>query len=69
MVKILLCNLSIKLIQGVPVRVEIGPRDLKEGNYVAVRRDNSVKQTFSLKSFVADTIKLLSDIHDSMFEK
>jgi len=32
-------------IKGVPVRIEVGPRDLKEGNVTIVRRDTGEKRT------------------------
>jgi prolyl-tRNA synthetase len=35
-------------LKGVPVRIEVGPRDLKEGNVTIVRRDTGDKQTVSV---------------------
>lgn len=32
-------------LKGVPVRIEVGPRDLKEGNVTIVRRDTGEKRT------------------------
>merc|ERR1712032_1493184 len=32
-------------LKGVPIRVEIGPRDMKNSQYVAVRRDSGEKLT------------------------
>jgi len=39
-------------IKGVPVRVEIGPRDLAEGNAVLVRRDTGVKESVAIDAVV-----------------
>ncbi|MBQ5343483.1 MAG: proline--tRNA ligase [Oscillospiraceae bacterium] len=43
-------------MKGVPVRVEIGPRDIENGNCVLVRRDNGEKTVVSLDS-VEDSVK------------
>ena len=32
-------------LKGVPVRIEVGPRDLKEGNVTVVRRDTGAKES------------------------
>ena len=37
-------------LKGVPVRVEVGPRDLAEGNVTVVRRDTSRKEQVSVES-------------------
>ena len=42
-------------LKGVPVRVEVGPRDLAEGLATVARRDNGEKQTVPLAA-VADTV-------------
>ena len=55
-------------IKGVPLRVEVGPRDLKEGVVALVRRDNGEKHTLSLE-VVAETARgLLEEIQRDMFE-
>ncbi|MBP1555496.1 MAG: proline--tRNA ligase [Oscillospiraceae bacterium] len=43
-------------MKGVPVRVEIGPRDIENGNCVLVRRDKGEKTVVSLDS-VEDSVK------------
>jgi prolyl-tRNA synthetase len=51
----------------VPLRVEVGPRDLKEGVVSLVRRDNGSKLTLSL-DVVAETARtLLEEIQFDMF--
>ena len=50
-------------MKGVPVRVEIGPRDIENGNCVLVRRDNGEKVTVSLQNVeqsVKDTLDALA---------
>ncbi|MBQ8080334.1 MAG: proline--tRNA ligase, partial [Clostridia bacterium] len=55
-------------LKGVPVRVEIGPRDIENGVATVVRRDTFEKQTVALDS-LADTVKaLMSDITANMYE-
>ena len=52
---------------GVPVRLEIGPKDIENNQCVLVRRDTREKIFASLDG-IEDTIKkLLQDIHDSMY--
>jgi prolyl-tRNA synthetase len=49
-------------LKGVPVRVELGPRDLAEGNVTVVRRDRNEKATVPLANVVAHIVDLLDDI-------
>jgi prolyl-tRNA synthetase len=46
-------------IKGVPLRVEVGPRDLKEGVVTLVRRDNAEKSTMPLDEVAARAPRLL----------
>ncbi|NLE06450.1 MAG: proline--tRNA ligase, partial [Crenarchaeota archaeon] len=56
-------------LKGIPIRVEIGPRDIKQQQVVLVRRDLAQK-LFVKESEVATAVeKLLEDIQSSMFEK
>ncbi len=54
-------------MRGVPVRIEIGPRDLAENKCVLVRRDTLEKMEVSLDSVVEEIIKLLLEIQNSMY--
>lgn len=56
-------------LKGVPIRVELGPRDIQQRQIVAVRRDLSEKITFKEASAVQDVKTLLDKIHESMFNK
>ncbi len=55
-------------MNGVPVRVEIGPRDLESGSAVVFRRDTLEKQTCPLAG-IADTLSaLLKTVQRDMLE-
>jgi len=55
--------------QGVPVRIELGPRDVGKGVMVMVRRDTGAKVTAKLDEAVESLKNLLEDIHETMFSK
>ena len=50
-------------IKGVPVRIEIGPRDLAEGLVTRVRRDTSEKESIEVGAVAATVPGLLEEIH------
>ena len=53
-------------MKGIPVRLEVGPRDIENGTVVLVRRDTFEKITVPMEN-IADTIKkLLDDIQKNM---
>ena len=54
-------------IKGVPLRVEVGPRDLKEGLVTLVRRDNGAKAPLALDTVAANALALLGEIQADMF--
>jgi prolyl-tRNA synthetase len=56
-------------MKGVPVRVEIGPRDLKNNVATIVRRDNGNKETAPLANIVEEVRKRFEAVHKSLFEK
>ncbi len=55
-------------MRGIPLRLEIGPRDIENKNAVFFRRDKMEKGTISLDSdnFMAEINELLSDINENM---
>ncbi|MBW2226558.1 MAG: proline--tRNA ligase, partial [Deltaproteobacteria bacterium] len=57
--------------KGVPVRVEIGPRDIAENSVYVGRRDKGHKDKVSLQRdhFVGDIVKILDEIQDTLFER
>ena len=56
-------------MKGVPVRLEIGPRDIENNSCVLVRRDNGEKITASLDNIEETVTALLDDIQNSLYEK
>jgi len=53
--------------RGVPLRIEVGPRDLKEGKAVVVRRDSGEKLSVPLDKL--DVQAMFSQIEDNMRTK
>lgn len=55
--------------KGVPVRVEIGPRDLEKGGVFMARRDTGEKQPMERAAFVAGIRDLLEEIQSNLFQR
>ncbi len=55
-------------MRGVPVRLEMGPRDLENGVCIAVRRDTLEKQEIKLEELPEKLGELLQNIQTNMFE-
>ena len=53
-------------LRGIPLRLEIGPRDLDANQCVLVRRDTRVKRTVTLDSIGEDVADLLNMIQTDM---
>jgi prolyl-tRNA synthetase len=56
-------------LKGVPLRVELGPRDLKAKQVVLVRRDTGAKRTVKASVLESEAEKELNHIHGSLFRK
>ena len=56
-------------MRGIPVRVEIGPRDIENNEAVLVRRDTHEKITVSLDEIEAKVGELLDTIQNDMLER
>lgn len=56
-------------MRGVPVRLEIGPRDIENNQCILARRDTGEKITVSLDSIVPTVQDLLSQIQENMYQK
>ena len=56
-------------MQGVPLRVEIGPKDMENNQCVLVRRDTREKQFVSLDQLEAAVEQGLQDLHDAMYQR
>lgn len=53
-------------MRGVPLRIEVGPRDIKENQALLVRRDTMKKETFLLDSLKERVPEILEEIQRSM---
>ena len=56
-------------MKGVPVRIEIGPRDIANDQVVVVRRDSLEKATLSMNGLEQSVKDLLQSVHDGMYQK
>lgn len=56
-------------MQGVPLRLELGPKDMEQGQCVLVRRDNGEKTVVPLENLTDTVEKMLADVHQNMYEK
>lgn len=54
-------------MRGIPVRVELGPRDLENNTCILVRRDTLEKIEVSLDNVCEEIIKLLLEIQNNMY--
>jgi prolyl-tRNA synthetase len=54
-------------LKGVPIRIDIGPRDLRQGNVALVRRDGEPR-TLPIGDVAARTPELLETIQQAMFD-
>lgn len=56
-------------LKGVPVRLELGPRDVASGQTVIVRRDNGAKTAAPLNSIADSVARALDDIQKGLYER
>jgi len=56
-------------MRGVPVRLELGPRDLENGVCVLVSRVTGEKKQVPLDNLVAEVQTMLDEVHRQMFER
>ncbi|HEV8566164.1 MAG TPA: proline--tRNA ligase [Actinoplanes sp.] len=55
-------------LKGIPVRIEVGPRDLAAGNAVVVRRVDGAKSPIALGDVVADVVAALKADQQIMYD-
>ncbi len=57
--------------KGIPLRVEIGPRDMAQDSVFVARRDRGHRDKTSIKraDFIAQVADILDDIQNSLFER
>jgi prolyl-tRNA synthetase len=56
-------------LKGVPVRIEIGPKDLEKKQVVLVRRDSGDKKAVKASNLSKEVAGLLDKIQDNLFKK
>ena len=56
-------------MRGVPLRLEIGPKDIEAGSCILVRRDDRQKLTVSLDELEGKVLELLDTIQNDMYNK
>lgn len=56
-------------MKGVPVRLELGPKDIENNQCVLVRRDNREKIVVSLDGIEEALEKVLQDVHDGLYNR
>ena len=55
-------------MRGIPLRAELGPKDLEKGQAVLVRRDTREKYIVPFEEIPAKAAKLLEEIQQNMYE-
>lgn len=56
-------------MRGIPIRIELGPRDMEKGQVVLVSRVSGEKRMVSQERIVEEVKQMLEDIHKEMFER
>ncbi|MBO8156858.1 MAG: proline--tRNA ligase [Bacillaceae bacterium] len=56
-------------MKGIPVRLEIGPKDIENNQVVLVRRDTGEKQFVPMNELETKIPELLNEIQQNLFEK
>ena len=56
-------------VQGVPLRIELGPKDLSKGSAVLARRDNGEKISTPFAEIPAKCVELLGSIQESLLAR
>ena len=56
-------------MRGVPIRLELGPRDMENGQVVLVSRVSGEKRVVQQSDLIAEIERMLEEIHDDMFER
>lgn len=56
-------------MKGVPVRLEVGPKDIENKQVVLVRRDTHEKYIVPMETLTDTLKKLLDDIHESLYNR
>jgi len=56
-------------LKGIPIRIEIGPKDIESNSVIVARRDNRKKETIKISELQKKLPLMLSDMQKSLFER
>ncbi|MFH1642808.1 MAG: proline--tRNA ligase [Nanoarchaeota archaeon] len=56
-------------LKGVPIRIEIGPKDIEKEQVIIVRRDNLKKEAVKIKDLAKKVDSELLAMHDALYNK
>ena len=56
-------------MKGVPIRIEVGPRDIETGSVFVFRRDTGDKNSFGINIAADSLVELLDEIQSNMFQQ
>ena len=56
-------------VKGVPLRIELGPKDLQKQQAMVARRDNGEKQALPIAALTEDIELLLKKVQEGLFTK
>jgi prolyl-tRNA synthetase len=54
-------------LKGVPIRIEIGSRDIENNQVILARRDTGEKSAAQIDNIADKVLQMLNDIHDNLF--
>ena len=56
-------------MKGIPLRVEIGPKDMEKGQCCSCRRDSREKVFVPLAELEETAVRLLDEVHDALYQR
>ncbi|MEK6855304.1 MAG: proline--tRNA ligase [Nanoarchaeota archaeon] len=56
-------------LKGIPLRIEIGPKDIEKRQAIVVRRDNGKKEIIKISELKKRVSLILDDIQESLFDR
>ena len=56
-------------LKGIPLRIEVGPKDLEKNQVVVVRRDNNAKEFVAFENLEKRVPEILQQMHNNLYAK
>jgi prolyl-tRNA synthetase len=56
-------------MKGIPIRIELGPKDLEKNQVIVARRDTNKKDPIKIKDLKTEIPKILENIQESLLKK